>query len=142
MTAALLDMASHLTIDQRIQVVVKMAQLQSVTLVQRAWRKEYQEEPPSNHTLTSIYAKFLSTGTVHDAPKTGRPKISDAHEEEIRQHFQSNPTSSIHQAMAQLGLNYSCIQRTLKNIKMHPYRIQLLQELYETDFSALRVMCE
>ena len=50
--------------------------------------------------------------------------------------------SSIRQATGQLGLSYSCIQGTLKDVKLHPYRIQLVQKLPEMDFPARRVMCE
>jgi hypothetical protein len=133
-------MSKHLSIDQRIQVVLKMARLQSVTLVQREWRKEFSQESPTDKTITSIYSKFLSTGSVHDVAKPGRPK--EVEEGAVIQHFENQPSSSVRVAAIQLGVGHSSIHRALTHMKMRPYHIQLVQQLHEIDYPARRVMCE
>ena len=132
-------MSQQLSIGDCVHVVIKMAQLQSVTLVQRAWKTEYSQQPPTDKTINAISHKFLSTGSVLDAERSGRPRTSDENADAIVEHFSENPCSSIRSAATQLNVSFSSVQRTLKTVKLRPSHIQLVQQLHELDYRLLAV---
>ena len=48
--------------------------------------------------------KFMETGTVFDARRSGQPRTSEENIERVRQAFQRSPMKSIHTAARQLDL--------------------------------------
>ena len=54
-----------------------MAELESVTLVRKTLKQEKWKIIPELKTITKLYAKFCSTGSVEDLDRSGRPKIID-----------------------------------------------------------------
>ena len=55
--------ATMLSVDDRIQIVLLMARLQSVTLVRRHLSKGW-HEVPSERTIRETFARFKETGSV------------------------------------------------------------------------------
>lgn len=52
-----------LTLQDRVQIVLMMAELKSVTLVRRKWTSA---NKPSEITIRNTYKKFIETGSVQD----------------------------------------------------------------------------
>ena len=125
--------------DQRIQVVILMAKLESPTLVIRKLQAEKWVDVPHRNTIVNLYNKFKKTGSVLDADRSGRPSIDDETKEKIKNHVHENPQSSIRQTAKLADTSYSSVQKVLKNeLNFFPYKIQLTQELHPED-CALRV---
>lgn len=61
--------------SERVFLVLQYAKLESIAMLQRSWRKECINRPPSaGKTMKSIYEKNWTTGTVEDLH---RPKNLD-----------------------------------------------------------------
>ena len=45
-----------------------------ITLVTQ-WRRLYDQKPPTDKTLKQLYEKFMTTGSVEDLPRSGRPSL-------------------------------------------------------------------
>ena len=79
---------------------------------------------------------------MHDLPRSGRPSIAEEKVEEIRELFSSNPTTSLKRAYASTGIPCSSVHKILhKKLKMMPYKMSHLQQLFDSDQAARNLMC-
>ena len=131
-----------LSTEERIFIVLQMAQLKSVVLTQSAWKLHYiSKTSPCDKTISSIFNKFKTTGSVHDAPRCGRPS-DEGKSDAIIHHFEETPSTSLRKAVSRLNVSYSTVRRALCKAGMTPYRIQSVQLLYEDDCAARVTMCQ
>lgn len=133
-----------LDLKTRIRIVLLMAELKSTTLVIRALKSEGMDKPPTRWAIEDLYDKFCSFGTVLDLPRSGRPKISSEESTDlIAEILEENPRSTLTQLSASTSLSRSTIQRRIKKeIGLKPYKIQILQELFEEDYDMRVEMAE
>lgn len=91
---------------------------------------------PSVQTIKNWVQKFEETGSTLDKQRSGRPKTSRTEEniDVVQESVRENPTQSIRKRSSTINIPRSTLQRILKNDKkFHPYKIQLVQELKDTD---------
>ena len=95
----------------------------------------------SENTVTSIVNRFVETGSVHDKPRSGRPRVSEEKIEEVKdavstiQGESSLGIASTAQVSNRIEMPKSTVKKVLKEyLNWHPYRLQLLQQLKDTDF--------
>lgn len=64
--------------------------------VGRVWNDEFKTQPPSRQQIYKIVNKFEGTGSVADAPKSGRPTTSTTPEnqERVAQLLTEDPQTS------------------------------------------------
>ncbi|GBO40147.1 hypothetical protein AVEN_216344-1 [Araneus ventricosus] len=75
------------------------------------------------------YEKFKQTGSVTDLPRSGRPSVSEATVELVRQSFQRSPTNSTRQASCEHQIPQTSLVRILhKRLRLHAYKIHILQD--------------
>ena len=131
-----------LTVEERVRIVILMARLESVTLVERHLKKEGVTKIPSQRHMRSIYTKFKETGSVLDAPRSGRPSIEEGKVEEIKAVFVDNPSTSLREASVMTEMPVSTIRKTIREkLNMKPYKIHFSQQLFTDDRAARVVMC-
>lgn len=124
-----------LSTDERVSIVLLMAEFKSVTVVQRKWCALHQTKPPSEKTIRECFRKFKETGSVHDRERSGRPSIDE--DEKIEELFTEIPTTSLRSASNQLDIPYSTLREHLKrDIGMKPYHVSMVQTLYPSDEAA------
>jgi hypothetical protein len=132
-----------LSLQQRVQIVLLMARLDSVTAVQRELRKEGIKDVPSDNTIRSLFQKFVDTGNVSDLPRSGRPTISNETVEDTRLLFDAAPSTSLRSASHILNVSATSVHKILTVVlHYHPYKFQLTQKLEEEDFSNRMQACE
>ena len=120
--------------NERVFLVLHMAELKSVTSVRRAWKRKFQSSPPTPKTIiTRVYQKFVSTGSVSDLPKSGREADEDI-ARGIEQHFNENPSQSTRKAAQIFNVSHTTVRRALKAARMKAYKIHPTQALSEDDF--------
>ena len=134
---------NKMEVAQRVEIVLLMAKLESVTLVRRELQKRKWTNIPHENTIRNLFKKFKDTGSVQDAPRSGRPSLDETKSEEISEIFQNQPSTSIRQAASAISCSYGYVHKVLKHdLKLFPYKIQVTQELHEEDFSLRVSMCE
>ena len=128
---------------QRVEIILMMAKLESVTLVRRELQKRKWTNIPHENTIRNLFKKFKNIGSVQEAPRSGRPSLDETKSEEILKIFQNQPSTSIRQAASAISCSYGYVHKVLKHdLKFFPYKIQVTQELHEEDFSLRVSMCE
>ena len=130
-----------LSINERVFLVLQYAKLESVTLVQRSWKKEYNtRSAPDGKTIKAIYDKFCTTGSVEDLYRDGRPKKLEAASQCIAK-IEQRPSVSLRKLASQTGVSHMSVQRYLHAEGLKPYKIQHVQELHDDDYAARESMC-
>ena len=86
---------SH-SLETKIQVVILMAKYESPIMVIRELQRRGKTNIPERHSITSIYQKFLKTGSVIDRARTGRPStITKAKVQEVQQILDNESVNSV-----------------------------------------------
>jgi hypothetical protein len=69
-------MAGNLSIEQRKCILKQYWQTENTDWVRTAWVEAFNTPPPTRLTIYRIRDKFDATGSVANAPKSGRPKLT------------------------------------------------------------------
>lgn len=112
----------------------------SATIARRKFR-EYQnlrnfKDIPSVQTIKNWVIKFEESGSTLDKQRSGRPRTSRTEEniDVVKHSIRENPTQSTRKRSSALNLPRTSLQRILKkDLHLHPYKIQLVQKLKDTD---------
>lgn len=110
----------------------------SYTRVKQEYRRVFPNDSPvSDSVIQRAVTKFHEHGVASDLKKghSGRPKSSVTVEniDEVEEFFTENPTTSIRRASQALGIPRSSLHRIQRKLKLHPYKIQVFQELSDFD---------
>ena len=135
-----------LTLEQRHKIAAWMEVLQSVTTVQQRFRALYGPHyAPNLNTILNTHRKFMETGSVMDRPRSGRPQSGQSEENvaAVREAFDLSQGKSIRRASAEFNISATSIQRTLRReLRLFPYKIQVVQKLEPQDYDSRVEMCE
>jgi hypothetical protein len=63
----------------------------SVVTVQRAFRKKYGKDPPTDKNIRALYKQFTETGCLCKQKSSGRPLIAEDDVEGTRSNFLHSP---------------------------------------------------
>ena len=77
-------MAGNLGIEQRKWILKQYWKTENAEQVRTAWVEAFNTPPPTCLTIYRIRDKFDATGSVVNAPKSGRPRMSMTEENEMR----------------------------------------------------------
>ena len=64
------------TPQEKAQCVSWFIETKSDVQTQRRYRTKYEKNPPSRSSIRRWHKKFMEKGSVLDAVRTGRPRIS------------------------------------------------------------------
>ena len=120
--------------QEKVQCVSWFIETKSDVQTQRNYKSKYGRDPPSRPSIRLWHKKFMETGSVFDARRSGRPRPSKENIERVRQAFQRSPMKSIRTAARQLDLPRATVHKVLhKNLKLFAYKVQMLQTLQPND---------
>lgn len=104
------------TVQKKVQCVLWLAKLESVTLVRREYRRVFNEEPPHENNIRRWDRQLKETGSLLDAKRSGRPSLGNEFVEAIKESYLQNPTKSVRTCAQQLGLKKTTVHKVLKKI--------------------------
>ncbi len=101
-------MAANLTTEQRVAIVKLYYSSNSVTQVQRDWRKTFASVAPKRKTIYDLIHKFEATGSVLDAARSGRPRSVNTGEARVglKEVLKRSPQKSSRQLSRELGVSH------------------------------------
>jgi len=117
----------------------------TVRKVNTAFRNEFPDQKvPSRQAIHQLAKKFDETGSVDDAPRSGRPPTIDTEEnlELVSETFSLNPRTSQRRASRELSISRSSLQRLMKDLNLKAYKPRLLHALNEDDPDRRVEFCE
>ena len=102
----------------------------SVITVQRKFRDEFHKEAPVKNSIHKWYRLLMETGSVSVVERKQKCSAKTAENAaHIQKHFGENPHSSTRRAAMAFDISRRTIQRILKELKWHPYKIHIVQKL-------------
>ncbi|CAF1264566.1 unnamed protein product [Rotaria sordida] len=104
--------------------------------VNEAFQDEYpDDEISARQTIYRLATKFDETGSMEDAPRSGRPTSITTEEnmELVSESYTLNPQKSQRRAAHDLDISRSSVRRIMKELNLKPYKPRLLQALNEDD---------
>ena len=139
-------MSRFLTKEQRI-FLLKQWWISGGTTqtINEAFQHEFPDDAiPVRQTVYRLAKKFDETGSVEDAPRSGRPAsvTTEANTQLVSQNFRLSPQTSQRRAALELDGSRSSLQRITKDLKLKPYKRGLLQMLNEDDADRRLEFCE
>jgi len=102
-------------------------------------------EAPNKCTVLRLIKKIETTGSVATVKSPGRNRTQRIAQQiaVVQQRVTVSPVKSIHRRSQQLSIPRSSLQRILsKDLHMHAYEIQLVQQLQTADHQKRRRFCE
>ena len=121
------------SVEQHVQIIKFYYQNQcSVRETFRALRYFYpRHNRPAESTIQRLMAKFESTGSINNqsTPICRRNARSAENIAAVRESIRENPRRSISHRSQELGLSTSTWRILRRDLGLHPYKIQLTQEL-------------
>ncbi|KAG8296099.1 hypothetical protein J6590_065086 [Homalodisca vitripennis] len=79
------------SVQEKARCVLWFHESRSVITVQRRFRLEYGRNPPSNNSIKRWYRQFEQTGSVQHRKGAGRPPVSEAVVDQVRELFTRSP---------------------------------------------------
>ena len=117
------------TVVEQAFCVLELAKTNSVTLVQRLFRRRYGKPPPPRQSIYDWSKKFQETGCLCKGKSSGRPPVSEERVERVRETFTRSPRKST-RASLELQMAQQTVWKILrKRLRMIPYKLQLVQAL-------------
>lgn len=94
--------------------------------------------------MHALAKNFHETGAATDNRRSGCPKVvrTDENNENFRNPFQNNPSTSQVQAILQLGISPRRLQTIMKDLNLRTWRLRLFHALDDDDFDRLTEFCE
>lgn len=122
------------TPQERSFCVLQFAKLESIVGVQRAFRRQFNKQPPRHKQIYEWHRRFVEDGCICKRKSTGRPRTSDENVERVRAAYERSPRKSTAKASHELNMSKTTVWRVLKNrLHLKPYKLQLLQALRPDD---------
>lgn len=124
------------TPQQKAFCVLKFESCKSVITVQRAFRRQFNCDPPNANNIRRWHNQLATTGCLCKGKSVGRPRVSEENVQRVRDAFVRSPKKSVRKASRELAMPVMTVWKVLrKRLHMRPYRLQLLQALKPTDYA-------
>ena len=138
---------SKLKIQLAVETLIEIIELfyenqRSAAQTVRAYKTMHQlrHDPFSASTVVRLIQKFRKTGSVLDAPRSGRPSVSDDVIEMVNDANNEGKDESIagcfsaHDISKAIAIPYSTVRKVLRTkLACKPYHIKKVQALHEGD---------
>ncbi|PSN41601.1 hypothetical protein C0J52_17604, partial [Blattella germanica] len=100
---------------------------------------------PSKHAIKGWINNFEETGSALKKKPTGRPRSARTPQniDVVRESVLRSPRRSIRKQSAAVGMSRESVRRILRlDLKFHPYKLQIVQELKENDYQLRLGFCQ
>ena len=125
-------------IKKRVFLIKQYYKLENITLVQRAFRREYPKQDfPTDSTIKNLVSNFEKTGSVgHVPPKPKNPSPKrEMAKNQLKMMVQDFETFSINKAASAIGVSATLVYHILHDdLHLKPYKFHLWHKLEDQDY--------
>lgn len=113
------------TLEQRAFIIEHYFRTQSYQTVINEFKKKFpRRDPPNKSTIKRIVDRFRTLYTVHEAPRSGRPRaLSEEERQEVVDRAVEEPGVSARRVAQETGHARETVRRELRAAGLYPYRI-------------------
>jgi len=123
------------TPQRKVQCMLQLAQLKSVTHVQRRARREWNVDPPTCKSIYEWDKTLRETGSlISHTGKHPKQHVTEETVDRVRESFSRSPCKSNRQASTELGVPDSTVHNIVhKHLHLRAYNRQLLHYIKPDD---------
>ena len=127
-------MQARLNFEQRKCAIKLWWKYDNAAVVIRNWSEDMGASP-SRLSLYRIRDKFEETGSIMDAPRSGRPVKVCTQEnlQMVAEAYSHSPKKSTRRASSELSISRTPLQRMMSSLGLKPHRPRLIHGLLEDD---------
>jgi hypothetical protein len=127
---------------QRADCVLWFHETKSATAVQRRFRRMFGLIPPARPSIYTGYKQFIQSGRLCNDKSSGRPPVSEATVNRVRQTFVCSPRKSTRRASRELAISQSTVRKTVrKRLQLKCYQFQILKKIKPDDIVKRTTYC-
>lgn len=131
-----------LTLEERVELIMLCGRDGwSMRQVAEEFNERHPNSRVSHTTVSRLLNKFKTTGSVHDASRSGRPSVPVEEKEVVIAKVMKSPKKSVRRSSHELNFPRTTMRRILKAENFHPYKLQHVQQLTEDDPDRRMEMC-
>lgn len=127
----------YLTESLRIEILMMIGyseRCRTQTEVVQLFRELHPNLPPiTQGTVSKIEARYRELGHVRDVPRQRQPVVGEDTRLNVLLTIEENPVTPARQLARNNDISDTTVLKILKNANMHPYKVQLVQELSDDD---------
>ena len=136
-------MPRKLTLEERKFILKRYWKTENAQDVIRDWNHYFNTDPPTRLAIYKLRDKFDDTGSVADAPRSGRPSVStEQNLTTVAEAYTRSPKKSLRRASAEIGIKRTSLRKILTKLHMRPYIPRLIHGLLEDDPDRRSQFCE
>lgn len=136
----------YLTESLRIEILMMIGygeRCRTQAEVAQLFQQIHPDLPPiTQGTISKIEARYRELGHVRDVPRQRQPRVGDDTRLNVLLAIEENPVTPAGQLARYNDISNTTVLKILKNANMHPFKIQMLQELTEDDPDRRIQFCE
>lgn len=136
----------YLTENLRIEILMMIGygnRRRSQLEVAQLFREQHPDLPPlSQGTVSKIEAQYQNLGHVRVVPRQRTPTVGDDTKLNALLTLQENQVTPARQLARENEMSHTTVLKILKSAKLHPYKMQAVQELTEDDPDRRVEFCE
>jgi transposase len=125
------------SLEERVELIFLYARCTNYQETANAFANAFPNSPkPSSSTVMRLIKKFRNTGSVNNAPKSGRPNLATGDDKttDVLARVHAEPIgNSTRRISDEAGISKTSVLRILKKNKFHPYKMQILHALHPGD---------
>ena len=131
-----------MNVKERIFVIVNKIKGVKNQQLRESFSRKFRRPGPTDKSIRQLFCKFMRTGSVHDEPKSGRPRRSEEDVDSVAEAFRENPRMSTRSAALMLDIPQTSICIIIhKDLGKRAYHIQMIHHLIEEDYPKRSDMC-
>ena len=115
-------MPCKLTLEERKFILKRYWKIENAQDVIRNWNHYFNTDPPTRLAIYKLRDKLDDTGSVADAPRSGRPSVcTEQNLATVAEAYGRSPKKSLRHASAEIGIKRISLRKILTKLQMRPY---------------------
>ena len=116
------SMPRKLTLEERKFILKRYWKTENAQDVIHDWNHYFNTDPPTRLAIYKLRDKFHDTGSVADAPRSGRPSVcTEQNLATVAEAYGRSPKKSLRHASAEIGIKRISLRKILTKLQMRPY---------------------
>ena len=115
-------MPRKLTLEEHKFILKRYWKTENAQDVIRDWNHYFNTDPPTRLAIYKLRDKFDDTGSVVDAPRSGRPSVcTEQNLATVAEAYGKSPKKSLRRASAEIGIKRTSQRKILTKLQMRLY---------------------
>ena len=136
-------MSARFTIEERVYIVLCCARNEPYLTFKANFELMFNKQAPARKNAFLLFKKFQQTGSVGDAPRSGRKSLQNERTARVLEIYTARPRNSIRRTSLETAIPQTSIKRILSDkLGLRSYSVYTVQHLLPGDYGKRLRMCD